>query len=201
MCYDRGMQDSQILIPTVIDKTPRGERVYDIYSRLLKDRIIFLGSPVDDQVANSLIAQLLYLDSQDATKEIKLYINSPGGSVSAGMAIYDTIRHIKSSVSTTVVGMAASMAAILLAAGDQGKRYSLKHSRVMIHQPSSGFQGTASDIRIAAEQTMKIKAMSEKLLSEHTGQTLKKIQEDMDRDYWMSASEAKKYGIIDQVVT
>ncbi|MBP6006026.1 ATP-dependent Clp protease proteolytic subunit [Candidatus Saccharibacteria bacterium] len=190
-----------MLIPTVIDKTPRGERVYDIYSRLLKDRIIFLGSPVDDLVANSLIAQLLYLDSQDNSQEIKLYINSPGGSVSAGMAIYDTIRHIKSAVSTTVVGMAASMAAILLAAGEPGKRYSLKHSRVMIHQPSSGFQGTASDIRIAAEQTMKIKTMSEKLLAEHTGQDLKKIQEDMDRDYWMSAAEAKKYGIIDQVVT
>lgn len=188
-----------MLIPTVIEKTTGGERVYDIYSRLLKDRIIFLGSEIDDVVANTVIAQLLFLESQDKTKDIKLYINSPGGSVSSGLAIYDVMQYVKPDVSTTCVGMAASMAAVLLAAGAKGKRFVLPNSEVMIHQVLGGFQGQATDIKIHAERILKTKDRLNQILSTHTGQPLKKIEEDTERDNFMSADEAKKYGLVDKV--
>jgi len=188
-----------MLIPTVIEKTTGGERVYDIYSRLLKDRIIFLGSEIDDVVANTVIAQLLFLESQDKTKDIKLYINSPGGSVSAGLAIYDVMQYVKPDVSTTCVGMAASMAAVLLAAGAKGKRFVLPNSEVMIHQVLGGFQGQATDIKIHAERILKTKDRLNQILAAHTGQSLKKIEEDTERDNFMSAEEAKKYGLVDKV--
>lgn len=187
------------LIPTVIEKTSNGERAYDIYSRLLKDRIIFLGSEIDDAVANIIIAQLLFLESQDKTKDIKLYINSPGGSVSAGLAIYDVMQYVKPDVSTTCVGMAASMSAVLLAAGAKGKRFVLPNSEVMIHQVLGGFQGQATDIKIHAERILKTKDRLNQILATHTGQPLKKVEEDTDRDYFMSADEAKKYGLVDKV--
>ncbi len=193
-------QNNSILIPTVIEKTQSGERAYDIYSRLLKERIIFLGSEVNDTVANLVIAQLLFLQSEDPTADISLYINSPGGSVTAGMAMYDTMNHISCDVATICVGMAASMGAVLLASGQKGKRFSLPNSRVMIHQPSGGFQGTAADIEITANEIIKIRHKLNAILAQKTGQSIDKIKNDVDRDYWMDASEAKKYGIVDDVV-
>ncbi len=187
-------------IPYVIEQTGRGERVYDIYSRLLKDRIIFIGSPIDDHVANLVIAQLLFLEAEDPDKDIYIYINSPGGVVSAGLAIYDTMQYIKPDVSTICVGMAASMAAILLAAGTKGKRYALPHSRIMIHQPMGGVQGQATDIEIHAREIIKLKNMLNQILSRHTGQPIEKIEKDTDRNFFMSPEEAKDYGIIDEVI-
>lgn len=188
-------------VPMVIEQTNRGERAYDIYSRLLKDRIIFLGSPVDDAVANSIIAQLLFLAAEDPDKDINLYINSPGGSITAGMAIYDTMQFIKSDVSTIVVGLAASMGAFLLAAGAKGKRYALPNSEVMIHQPLGGTQGQASDIEIHAKRIVEIKNKLNEILSERTGQPIKKIAKDTDRDNFLTAEEAKEYGLIDDIIT
>lgn len=192
--------NNQILVPTVIEKTSMGERAYDIYSRLLKERIIFLGTEVDDTVANLIIAQLLFLESEDKHADIKLYINSPGGSVTSGMAIFDTMELIKPDVSTICVGMAASMGAFLLACGQNGKRFALPNSRVMIHQPSGGFQGTAADIEITAKEIIKIREKLNEILAEKTGQKIDKIASDSDRDFWMDASEAKVYGIVDKVV-
>jgi len=189
-----------MLIPTVVEKSQFGERAYDIYSRLLKERIVFLGTPIDDQVANAVIAQLLFLDSQNSKEDIKLYINSPGGSVSAALAIYDTMNFIKSDVSTLCVGVAASAAAILLAAGEKGKRFSLPNSEVMIHQVMGGTQGQATDIDIHAKHILKIKEKLNKILSKHTGQKISKVANDSDRDYFMSAQEASKYGIVDKII-
>lgn len=189
-----------MLIPTVIDKTPNGERVYDIYSRLLKNRIIMIGEGIDNDTANSVVAQLLYLDSENSEKEIKIYINSPGGSVSAGFAIYDTMRHIKSPVSTICIGLAASMGAFLLAGGDKGKRFALPNSEIMIHQVLGGAEGQATDIKIQAEQIIKIKERLNKILSENTGQTIKKVTNDTERDYYMTAEEALEYGLIDEII-
>ncbi|MFA6131062.1 MAG: ATP-dependent Clp endopeptidase proteolytic subunit ClpP [Patescibacteria group bacterium] len=191
---------SQILIPTVIEKTNFGERAYDIYSRLLKDRIIFLGTPIDDHVANVVIAELLFLASQDQQKDIKLYINSPGGSVSAGLAIYDTMQYIKPDVSTICVGLAASMSAVLLASGAPGKRFALPNSEVMIHQVLGGFKGQATDIKIHAERILKTKDLLNEILAKHTKQPMKTIEKDTDRDHFLSALEAKKYGLIDKVI-
>jgi len=191
---------SQHLIPTVIEKTSYGERAYDIFSRLLKDRIIFLGSEIDDGVANTVIAQMLFLENQDPEKEIKLYINSPGGSVTAGLAIYDTMQYIKPEVSTICIGIAASMASVLLAAGTKGKRFCLPNSEVMIHQVMGGTQGQATDIKIHAEHILKIKDRLNHLLSKHTGKDLATVEKDSDRDYFMSADEAVKYGIVDKVI-
>lgn len=191
---------SQFLIPTVIEKTSYGERAYDIYSRLLKDRIIFIGTGIDDHVANSIIAQLLFLDNQDSEKDIKLYINSPGGSVSAGLAIYDTMQYIKSDVSTICVGLAASMASVLLAAGEKDKRFCLSNSEVMIHQVMGGMQGQASDIKIHAERILKIRDRLNHILVRHTGQPLEKIEQDSDRDYFLDPEEAVKYGLVDKVI-
>lgn len=188
-------------VPYVIEQTGRGERSYDIYSRLLKDRIIFLGSQVNDAVANVITAQLLFLESDDPEKDIFFYINSPGGSVTAGMAIYDTMQYISPDVSTVCIGQAASMGAFLLAAGAKGKRVALKHSRIMIHQPMGGFQGQVSDVQIHAEEMIRMKESLNDLLSKHTGQPVEKIAKDTDRDYFMSAAEAKDYGLIDSVVT
>lgn len=193
--------NNQILIPTVIEKTQMGERAYDIYSRLLKDRIVFLGTGIDDQVANNIIAQLLFLESQDSKKDIKLYINSPGGSVSAGLAIYDTMQYIKPDVSTICVGMAASMGAILMAAGAHGKRFALPNSEIMIHQVMGGAQGQASDIKITAERILRLKDKLYDILADHTGQKKDKIENDADRDYWMVADEALKYGLVDKIIT
>ncbi|MDI3256118.1 MAG: ATP-dependent Clp endopeptidase proteolytic subunit ClpP [Kyrpidia sp.] len=187
-------------VPVVVEQTSRGERSYDIYSRLLKDRIIFLGTPIDDQVANSVIAQLLFLDAEDPEKDISLYINSPGGSVSAGMAILDTMQHIRPDVATICVGMAASMAAVLLAAGAKGKRRALPNSEIMIHQPLGGVQGQAVDIKIHADRILRIREKLNRILSERTGQPLSRIEEDTDRDRFMSADEAKEYGLIDDVI-
>jgi ATP-dependent Clp protease protease subunit len=189
------------LIPTVIEQTNRGERAYDIYSRLLKDRIIFLGTPINDVVANSVVAQLLFLQAEDPEKDIQLYINSPGGSITAGMAIYDTMQYIKPDVSTLCVGMAASMGAFLLAAGAKGKRYALPNSEVMIHQPLGGAQGQASDIEIAAKRILKMRDHLNKILAERTGQPLERIAKDTDRDNFLSAQEAKEYGLIDAVIS
>lgn len=191
---------NQFLIPTVIEKSPQGERAYDIYSRLLKERIIFLGNSIDDDVANSIIAQLLFLDSEDNKKDIKLYINSPGGMVTAGLAIYDTMQYVKSPVSTICVGTAASMAAVLLTAGTPGKRFILPNSEVMLHQVMGGAEGQASDIKIRAEHILKIKEKLNQILSKHTGQPLKKIDQDTDRDFFMSAQEALKYGAVDKII-
>ncbi len=189
------------LIPIVVEQTSRGERAYDIYSRLLKDRIIFLGTPIDDIVANTVIAQLLFLDADDPDKDIYVYINSPGGIVTAGLAIYDTMNYLKSPVSTICIGQAASMAALLLAAGTKGKRFSLPHSRIMIHQPMGGFQGQATDIEIHAKEILKLKETLNTILSNHTGQPLEKIQSDTDRDFFMSGADATTYGIVDEVIT
>ncbi|MDA3128725.1 ATP-dependent Clp endopeptidase proteolytic subunit ClpP [Aliibacillus thermotolerans] len=188
------------LIPTVIEQTNRGERAYDIYSRLLKDRIIMLGTAIDDNVANSIVAQLLFLAADDPEKDISLYINSPGGSITAGMAIYDTIQHIKPQVSTICIGMAASMGAFLLNAGEPGKRFALPNSEVMIHQPLGGTQGQASDIEIHARRIIEMREKLNKILSERTGQPIEVIERDTDRDNFMSAEEAKKYGLIDEVL-
>ena len=191
---------AQFLIPTVIEKTTYGERAYDIYSRLLKDRIIFLGTAVDDGVANTIIAQLLFLANQSQDKEIKLYINSPGGSVTAGLAIYDTMQYIKPDVSTICIGMAASMGAVLLAAGAKGKRFILPNAEVMIHQVMGGAEGQATDVKIRAEHILKIKDRLNKLLANHTGQPIAKIEKDTDRDYFMSPEEALKYGLVDKII-
>jgi ATP-dependent Clp protease protease subunit len=188
------------LIPMVVEQSDRGERAYDIFSRLLKERIIFIGTPIDDDVANLIIAQLLFLDGEDSGKEISIYVNSPGGVVSAGLAIYDTMQYIKSPCTTICVGQAASMAAVLLTAGAKGKRYALPNSRVLIHQPMGGAQGQASDIEIHAKEILKLREELNKILSKHTGQTIKKIEKDTDRDYYMSAEEAKEYGIIDEII-
>jgi len=188
------------LIPTVIEKTSEGERAYDIYSRLLKDRIIFLGGPIDDETANIVIAQLLFLDSDDNKKEIQLFINSPGGEVYSGMAIYDTMNYVKSPVSTICVGLAASMAAFLLAGGEKGKRLALPNSRILIHQPAGGTSGQASDIKIQAEEILKIREEMNQILAKNTSQPLSTISRDTDRDFYMRAIEAKKYGIIDKVI-
>ncbi|WP_461829363.1 ATP-dependent Clp endopeptidase proteolytic subunit ClpP [Aquifex sp.] len=188
------------LVPIVIEQTPRGERAYDIYSRLLQDRIVLLGFPIDDHVANLIVAQLLFLESQDPDKDIYLYINSPGGSVTAGLAIYDTMQYIKPDVVTICMGQAASMGAVLLAAGAPGKRYSLPHSRIMIHQPLGGIQGQATDIIIHAEEIKRIKDMLIDILAKHTGQPREKIAQDIERDYFMSPEEAKEYGLIDKVI-
>lgn len=192
---------SNYLVPTVLEKTPQGERAYDLYSRLLKDRIIFLGSAIDDTVANLVVAQLLFLESQDKTKDIKLYIHSPGGSVTAGLAIYDTMQLIKPDVSTICVGMAASMGAVLLAGGAKGKRFALPNAEVMIHQVLGGFEGQATDIKIHAERILKMKANLNGILAKHTGQTLKKVTEDTERDNFMEAADAVKYGLVDEVVS
>jgi ATP-dependent Clp protease protease subunit len=189
-----------IFPPYVIERTSRGERSYDIFSRLLMDRIVFLGSAVDDNVANIIIAQLLFLDAEDPERDIYIYINSPGGSVYAGLAIYDTMRHMRAPVSTFCVGMAASMAAVLVAAGAEGKRAALPNSRIMIHQPSSGAHGTAADIEIAAKEILHIRGRLNEILAEHTGQPIEKIAEDVDRDRFMSPEEAVEYGIIDRVL-
>jgi ATP-dependent Clp protease protease subunit len=188
-------------IPMVVEQSGRGERAYDIYSRLLKERIIFLGGGIDDQVANLVIAQLLFLEAEDPDKDIHLYINSPGGVVTSGMAIFDTMRYIKAPVSTICVGQAASMGAVLLAAGEKGKRYSLDHSRIMIHQPLGGFQGQATDISIHAREILRMKDELNAILAEMTGQPIEKIAGDTDRDFFMSAGEAKSYGLIDAIFT
>jgi len=188
------------LIPTVIEKSQHGERAYDIYSRLLKDRIIFLAGPINDAVANSIIAQMLFLASQDADKDIKLYINSPGGSVTAGMAIYDTMQYIKPDVSTFCIGLAASMGATLLTAGARGKRFALPNSEILLHQVMGGAEGQAVEIEITAKQIIKIKEKLNKILAKHTGQSLSKIEKDTDRDFYLTSDEAKEYGIIDKVI-
>ncbi len=192
---------SQYLIPTVIEKTAYGERAYDIYSRLLKDRIIFLGDAIEDGVANTVIAQMLFLDSQDKEKDIKLYINSPGGSVTSGMAIYDTMQYIKADVSTICIGMAASMAAVLLAAGAKGKRFVLPNSEIMIHQIMGGAEGQATDIKIRAERILKMKARLNEILAKHTGQKVDKVETDTDRDYFMTPKEAVTYGLADKIIS
>ena len=188
------------LVPIDVEQTSRGERAYDIFSRLLKERIVFIGTPIDDAVASLVIAQLLFLESEDPDKDIYLYINSPGGSVSAGLAIYDTMQYIRPDVATICIGMAASMAAVLLAGGAKGKRTALPNSRIMIHQPWGGVQGSAADIRIQAEEILKIKNRINQILSKHTGKPIEQIEKDTDRDYYMSAEEAKEYGIIDQIL-
>jgi ATP-dependent Clp protease, protease subunit len=188
------------LVPIVVEQTSRGERSYDIYSRLLKDRIVFIGSPIDDDIANLVIAQLLFLEAEDPDKDINLYINSPGGLVTAGMAIYDTIQFIKPEVATVCLGQAASMAAVLLAAGAPGKRTALPNARILIHQPMGGTRGQASDIKIQAEEILRLREELNKILARHTGQPLERIQSDTDRDFFMSSGQAKTYGIIDRVV-
>jgi ATP-dependent Clp protease protease subunit len=191
---------SRFVIPTVVENTHRGERAYDIYSRLLIDRIIFLGTPIDDDVANAIIAQLLFLEQQDPERDIYLYINSPGGVVTAGMGIYDTMKYIKPDVATICVGQAASMGALLLASGTAGKRSCLPHSRVMIHQPSGGARGQVTDIQIAARESARIKELTAKVLAEHTGKEIAQIHEDTERDNFMTSEEAKAYGLVDQVI-
>ncbi len=188
------------LVPTVIEKSQFGERAYDIYSRLLRERIIFLGGPIDDAVANTVIAQLLFLESEDAKKDITIYINSPGGQIQSGLAIVDAMNHIKPDVSTVCVGMAASMGAIILSQGKKGKRFALPNSEVMIHQPLTGVEGQASDVEITARHIIRLKDKLIKMMAEASGQTYAKVEKDKDRDYWMSADEAKKYGIVDKVL-
>ncbi len=188
-------------VPMVVEQSNRGERAYDIYSRLLKDRIVFIGGPIDDAVANVVIAQLLFLESEDPDKDIHLYINSPGGVVTAGLAIYDTMQHVRPNVSTICLGSAASMAAILLTAGEKGKRYALPYARIMIHQPHGGAQGQATDIEIHAREILRMREVGNEILARHTGQTLEKIQRDVERDLFMSSQEALTYGLIDSVIT
>ena len=190
----------QYLVPTVIEKSPHGERAYDIYSRLLKDRIIFLGGPITDAVANAVIAQLLFLEYEDPKKDIKLYLNTPGGSVTAGLAIYDTIQYVKPDISTICVGMTASMGAVLLSAGTKGKRISLPNSEILLHQVMGGAEGQAVEVEITARQIIKIKNKLNQILAKHTGQSLSKIEKDTDRDFYMTAVEAKEYGLIDEVL-
>lgn len=187
------------LVPMVVEQTNRGERAYDIFSRLLKDRIVFLGGPIDDNVSNLVIAQMLFLASEDPEKDINLYINSPGGVVYSGLAIYDTMQYIQPQVVTTCVGIAASMAAILLAAGAKGKRYALPNSRVMIHQPHGGAEGQAVDIDIQAREILRLREIGNQILSKHTGQPIERIERDVDRNYWLSAAEAKEYGLVDEI--
>ena len=194
------MTKAQMLVPIVIEQSQRGERAYDIYSRLLKDRIIFVGTPVDDMVANLVIAQMLFLQMEDVNKDISIYINTPGGSVTSGLAIYDTMQFVKCDVATYCVGQATSMGALLLAAGKKGKRYGLPNSRIMIHQPWGGVQGAAADISIQAKEILRLREMLEQILAKHTGQTLERIKKDSDRDYFMSPEEAKSYGILDEVI-
>jgi ATP-dependent Clp protease protease subunit len=193
-------ENGQMLVPIVIEQSARGERAYDIYSRLLKDRIVFIGTPIDDVVSNLIIAQMLFLQMEDPDKDINVYINTPGGSVTAGLAIYDTMQFVKPDVATYCVGQATSMGAVLLAAGTKGKRFALPNSRIMIHQPWGGVQGAASDISIQAHEILRLKEKLNEILAKHTGQSLEKIQKDSDRDYFMSADEAKAYGIVDDVI-
>jgi ATP-dependent Clp protease protease subunit len=188
------------LIPMVVEQTSRGERAFDIYSRLLKDNIIFLGTPIDDQIANLIVAQLLFLEAEDPEKDINLYINSPGGSVTAGLAIYDTMQFIRPDVTTICVGMCASMGALLLTAGAKGKRFALPNSRILIHQPSGGMQGQATDVRIHAEELIRIRELTSEILAKHTGQNLETIERDVERDRYLSATQAKDYGLIDEVI-
>ena len=190
-----------MLVPIVIEQTPRGERAYDIYSRLLKERIVFIGAPIDDNVANLVIAQLLFLEAEDPDRDITLYINSPGGIVTAGLAIYDTMQYIKPDVSTLCLGQAASMAAVLLAGGAKGKRYALPHSRIMLHQPIGSFQGQATDVDIQAREILRLRELLNRILSKHTGQPLERIQQDTERDFYMSSEEAQKYGLVDKILT
>jgi ATP-dependent Clp protease protease subunit len=190
-----------MLVPMVIEQTNRGERAYDIYSRLLKDRIIFLGTPIDDHVANLMIAQMLFLEADDPEQDIFLYINSPGGYVTSGLAIYDTMQYIRPDVSTICIGQAASMGSLLLTAGAKGKRYSLPHARIMIHQPAGGFQGQATDIEIQAREILRIKEALDIIMAKHTGQDLERIKRDTDRDFFMSGEQAKDYGLVDDVIT
>lgn len=199
--FETSQQIESNLVPMVIETTSRGERAYDIYSRLLKDRIIILGSPINDVVASSIVAQMLFLESEDPEKDINLYINSPGGVVSAGLAIYDTMQHIKCDVATTCMGMAASMGAVLLTAGTTGKRSCLPHARVMIHQPLGGVQGQASDIEIEAQEIIRIKKELSQIIGDHAGKTLEEIIRDSDRNNWMSADQAKNYGLVDNVIS
>ncbi len=191
---------NQIYVPMVIEQTGKGERAYDIYSRLLKDRIIFVGTPINDAVANLVIAQLLFLEAQDPDKDIYLYINSPGGIITAGLAIYDTMQYIKPKVSTICIGMAASMGAVLLAAGEKGRRFALPHSRIMIHQPATSISGHATDVEIHTKELLRMRDDLNSILSKHTGQSVEKIAQDTERDFFMSASEAKEYGIVDEVI-
>ena len=193
-------ENTAALIPMVIEQTPRGERSFDIYSRLLKERVIFLSGPVDDYMSNVVVAQLLFLESENPDKDISIYINSPGGSISAGLAIYDTMQFVSPSISTLCIGQAASMGAILLAGGDKGKRFALPNSRIMIHQPLGGFQGQASDFEIHAKEILHMKTVVNQILSKHTGQTIKKVEKDTDRDNFLDASAAIKYGIVDSVL-
>ncbi len=188
------------LVPMVIEKSPMGERAYDIYSRLLKERIIFLGEPIDDTVANTLIAQLLFLDAENSKEDIKIYINSPGGSVTSAMAMYDTIQHVKADVATICVGQAASAGAVLLAAGTKGKRFALPNARIMIHQVMGGVEGQQTDVEIQAKEMRRMKDQLNQILAKHTGQSIKKIEQDTDRDYFMTPDEAKKYGLIDKII-
>jgi len=188
------------LIPMVVEQTSRGERAFDIYSRLLKDNIIFLGTPIDDQIANLIVAQLLFLEAEDPEKDINLYINSPGGSVTAGLAIYDTMQFIRPDVTTICVGMCASMGALLLTAGAKGKRFALPNSRILIHQPSGGMQGQATDVRIHAEELIRIRELTSQILAKHTGQSMDQIERDVERDRYLSAVQAKEYGLIDEVI-
>lgn len=189
------------LIPIVVEQSPRGERAYDIYSRLLKERIVFLGTPINDDIANVIIAQLLFLEAEDPDRDITFYVNSPGGVVTAGLAIYDTMHYIKCDIATLCMGQAASMGALLLAAGTKGKRYALPHSRILIHQPMGGFQGQATDIDIHAREILRMREELNIILTKHTGQSLEKISTDTERDYFMGAEEAKEYGIVDKVLT
>lgn len=191
---------ASVVIPTVIEQTHRGERGWDIFSRLLKDRIIFLGTPINDDIANLIIAQILFLESEDPDKDIMLYINSPGGHVTAGLAIYDTVQYVRCPIATICMGQAASMGALLLAAGTKGKRYSLPHSRILIHQPLGGFSGQASDIDIQAKEILRTRERLNEILARHTGQPIDKVRNDTDRDYFMSAMESKEYGIVDEVI-
>lgn len=193
-------EKNQTLVPIVVEQTTRGERAYDIYSRLLKDRIVFIGTPIDDNVANLIIAQILFLQSEDPEKDINVYINTPGGSVTSGLAIYDTMQFVKPDIATYCVGQAASMGALLLAAGSKGKRFALPHARIMIHQPWGGVQGAAEDIHIQAKEILRLRDKINELIAKHTNQPLDKVRKDTDRDYFMSAEEAKEYGIIDEVI-
>ena len=188
------------LVPMVVEQTSRGERAFDIYSRLLKDNIIFLGTPIDDQIANLIVAQLLFLEAEDPEKDINIYINSPGGSVTAGLAIYDTMQFIRPDVTTICVGMCASMGALLLTAGAKGKRFALPNSRILIHQPSGGMQGQATDVRIHAEELIRIRELTSQILAKHTGQDMEQIERDVERDRYLSAVQAKEYGLIDEVI-
>jgi ATP-dependent Clp protease protease subunit len=197
----RALMESSYYPPIVIEQTPRGERSYDIYSRLLKDNIIFLGTAIDDNVANAIVAQMLFLESEDPDKDIQIYLNSPGGSVTAGLAIYDTMQFVKNDVVTYCIGQCASMGALLLSAGTRGKRFALPSSRIMIHQPSGGAQGQATEIEITFKEIQRLKEMLTEIMAKHTGQNLKKLGKDMDRDYFMSAEEAVAYGVIDKVLT